>query len=68
MKSVVTGKDDAAIVNECERGEDSAVSNYQAALKKSLPSDLLAIVEEQYREVKQAHDTVRDLKRANEKK
>ena len=68
VKSAVTGKDDASIINECERGEDSAVSNYQAALKKVLPSDLLAIVEEQYREVKQAHDTIRDLKRANEKK
>ena len=67
LKSMVTGKDDAAIVNECERGEDSAVANYQAALKKTLPSDLLAIVEEQYREVKQAHDTIRDLKHANKK-
>ncbi|MDQ6663482.1 MAG: PA2169 family four-helix-bundle protein [Acidobacteriota bacterium] len=64
LKSIVTGKDEAAIVAECERGEDSSVHNYQDALKKNLPSDLLSIVEEQYRHVKAAHDTIRDLKRS----
>lgn len=65
LKSIVTGKDEAAIVAECERGEDSAVSNYQDALKKNLPSDLLSIVEGQYQDVKAAHDTIRDLKRSS---
>ncbi len=65
IKSTVTGNDDAAIVAECERGEDSAVSNYEGALKKVVPSDLLSIVEEQYKEVKLAHDSIRDLKRAS---
>jgi len=64
LKSAVTGKSEKAIVDECERGEDSAKSNYEDALKKSLPSDLLSIIETQYLEVKAAHDSVRDLKRA----
>jgi uncharacterized protein (TIGR02284 family) len=64
LKSAVTGKSEKAIVDECERGEDSAKHNYEDALKKSLPSDLLSIIETQYMEVKAAHDSVRDLKRA----
>lgn len=64
LKSAVTGKSETAIVDECERGEDSAKSNYEEALKKNLPSDLLSIVETQYVDVKAAHDSVRDLKRA----
>jgi uncharacterized protein (TIGR02284 family) len=63
IKTAVTGKDTSAIIDECERGEDVAVANYQEALKKSLPSDLLATVQQQYSEVKKAHDTVRGLKR-----
>ncbi len=64
LKSVVTGKSESAIVDECERGEDSAKSNYEDALKKNLPSDLLGVVETQYIDVKAAHDSIRDLKRA----
>jgi uncharacterized protein (TIGR02284 family) len=62
IKTAVTGKDTSAIIDECERGEDVAVANYQDALKKTLPSDLLSIVQQQYSEVKKAHDTVRGLK------
>ena len=64
LKTAVTGKSEVAIVDECERGEDAAKANYENALKQSLPSDLLSIVEEQYADVKSAHDRVRDLKRA----
>ena len=64
LKSVVTGKSESAIVDECERGEDSAKSNYEDALKKVLPSDLLSLVETQYQEIKAAHDSIRELKRA----
>jgi len=67
IKSAVTGKDDAAIISECERGEDSAVSNYQDALKKDLPVDVLMLVREQYSEVKAAHDRVRTLQIASSK-
>lgn len=62
LKSSLTGGSDSAIVNEAERGEDSAVSNYQSALEKELPGDIRAIVEKQYAVVKQTHDRVRDLK------
>src|SRR5689334_19319921 len=38
IKSAVTGKDEASILNECERGEDSAKNAYRDALKDSLPT------------------------------
>lgn len=49
LKSAVTGKDEAAIITECERGEQLAVTNYEDALKKDLPAETRAIVEAQHR-------------------
>ena len=31
IKTAVTGKDEASVLTECERGEDSAVTNYREA-------------------------------------
>jgi uncharacterized protein (TIGR02284 family) len=62
MKSVVTSQDDRAILNECERGEDSAVRNYKAALAEDIPADLRSLVSSQYDEVQKAHDHIRDLR------
>lgn len=62
IKSVVTGQDDAAILNECERGEDSAKDNYKAALDMNLPTNVLSIVQRQAQAVKEAHDRVKSLR------
>ena len=65
LMSAVTGRDDAAILSECERGEDSAVRNYKDALNdKNLPSDVRMVVERQYAAVQEAHDRIRSLERA----
>ena len=61
IKSVVTGRDEAAIIAECERGEDVAVSAYQEALDSALPQDLRAVVERQFLKVNEAHDQIRSL-------
>jgi uncharacterized protein (TIGR02284 family) len=61
IKSVVTGRDEAAIIAECERGEDVAVRAYQEALDSALSQDLRAIVERQFLKVKEAHDQIRSL-------
>ena len=67
IKSAVTGEDENAVLAECERGEDSAVSNYKDALADTnLPSDVRAIVERQYAQVQEAHDRIRNLERATE--
>lgn len=65
IKSAVTGADEGAIISECERGEDSAVSNYRAALDVDLPANLRSVIERQYAHVKESHDRVRSLERAS---
>lgn len=62
VKSLITGKDDKAVLQECERGEDVAVSSYQRALGKNLPADVRSVVERQYQGVLQNHDEVRRLR------
>jgi uncharacterized protein (TIGR02284 family) len=64
LKQLVTGKDDKAILNECERGEDVAKKNYKEALKKDLPGDIRAVVEKQYQGVLRNHDQVKALRDA----
>ena len=48
IKSAVTGKNEHSILEECERGEDSAIKNYQHALNQELPQNLAQIIERQY--------------------
>ena len=49
LKAAVSGHDEAAILTECERGEELAVKNYEDALKKNLPAETRTIVEAQFR-------------------
>ena len=65
IKSAVTGEDEGAVISECERGEDSAVRNYQDALKENLPAELQTIIQRQYTQVKEAHDRIRALEKAD---
>jgi len=54
--------EDHAILDECERGEDSAKKAYEDALKEDLPGDVRRVIENQYREVKTNHDRVKELR------
>jgi uncharacterized protein (TIGR02284 family) len=65
IKAAVTGKDEGAIIAECERGEDSAVRNYKDALEQNLPENIRSLVQSQYAQVQEAHDRVRTLERAS---
>lgn len=64
LKSLVTGKDDKAILNECERGEDMAKKSYKKALDKELPPEVRSVVERQYQVVLRNHDQVKALRDA----
>lgn len=61
LKSAVTGKNEEAIVMECERGEEHAAHVYEDALQKDLPFDTRAIIERQYRGVVENLERVRAL-------
>lgn len=62
IKSAVTGRDEKAILNECERGEDSAKNQYEEALKTPLPAYIAETVKTQFDSVVQAHDRIKALR------
>lgn len=62
IKSAITGHDDTAILNECERGEDSAKNNYKEAAQTVLPANISEVVQRQYAAVQEAHDRVKALR------
>lgn len=62
IKAAVTGKDEKAILNEAERGEDSAVKAYKDALAENLPANVQSVIQNQYTQVQAAHDKVKALR------
>jgi uncharacterized protein (TIGR02284 family) len=64
LKSALSRGDDHAILAECERGEDSAVEEYQKAVAGGLSAAVREIVSRQYTEIKATHDRIRDLRDA----
>ena len=62
VKAVLTGKSDVAILEECERGEDTAMDRYREAIKAPLPADVMDVVRRQYDGVKRNHDQIRTLR------
>ncbi len=61
VKDVLTSGDHA-ILAAAEAGEDHAVATYAEALETNLPTDFGGTVRSQYTSVKQAHDTVREMR------
>jgi uncharacterized protein (TIGR02284 family) len=49
LKAAITGKDEAAIITECLRGEELAVKNYEDALEQPLPMESREIVVRHHR-------------------
>lgn len=62
LRAAISAKDPAAILSECERGEDHAVAHYQKALEEDLPPDLRKLIESQAVEIRAAHDKVKHLR------
>lgn len=62
LKALVTGKDEKAILNECERGEDVAKKRYSEALEKELPLNVRELVQRQYAGVVRNHDQIKALR------
>jgi uncharacterized protein (TIGR02284 family) len=63
LKSAITGRDEKAIINEVERGEDYLKDKFESALSGgSLSGDSRAAVERAYQSVRSGHDRVSALK------
>lgn len=65
LRSKISSKDDTAIVDEVERGEDHIKHKYEDAQKDTdLSAGTLTVINEAYVSVKSGHDQMRDLKHA----
>jgi uncharacterized protein (TIGR02284 family) len=67
LKAAITGRDEQAIINEVERGEDYLKEKWQAALQSgNLDGESHNVVERCYQSVKSGHDQISQLKHAME--
>ena len=64
LKAALTGADERAVLGECERGEDSALAAYRAALNVDMPASVRSMVERQFAEVKESRQRIRVLDHA----
>jgi uncharacterized protein (TIGR02284 family) len=62
LKAAVTGRDDQAIVNEVERGEDYLKEKFEAALNADIAPETRSVIERAYQSVRQGHDQISSLK------
>lgn len=67
LKAAITGRDEKAIVNEVERGEDYLKAKWQNALEDGdLGSEARQLVERSYQSVRAGHDQISQLKQGME--
>ncbi|MEP7207275.1 MAG: PA2169 family four-helix-bundle protein [Casimicrobiaceae bacterium] len=62
VKDAVTHRDDHAVLEEVERGEDYAKAQYKKALEHDLTPKARTVVERQYQGVIANHDKVKALR------
>ena len=67
LKSAITGRDDQAIINEVEHGEDYLKEKFETALNDGdLSGESRAVVERCYQSVRSGHDQMSRLKHGME--
>lgn len=62
VRAAMTSKDDLAVLEEAERGEDSALKRYREAAGKALPADVKSVVDKQLRGAQANHDQIKALR------
>ena len=63
LKAAVTGRDEKAIINEVERGEDYLKEKFETALSDGgLSGESRSVVERAYQSVRSGHDQISALK------
>lgn len=63
VKGTLAGSSDLSMLEEAERGEDTALERYRDALRENhLPAAARELVERQYQGVKRNHDQMRNLR------
>ena len=64
VRGTLSGYSDQAMLDECERGEDSAVARYRKALKQTQPAAIRAVLERQAQGAQRNHDQVKAMRDA----
>lgn len=65
LREMVSAREDQAIIEEVERGEDYIKEKFETAIGNTdLSPQALTVVQQAYAKVKQGHDRARDLKQA----
>jgi len=62
LKAKVSSREDTAILEECERGEDSAVATYKDAISAGELGQAESVVAGQLTKIRAAHDRIRSLR------
>jgi len=63
IKSTFTGSDLAAVLNECERGEDAIKSAYKDALEENdLEPELAEMLQKQQQGITEGHDLIKSMR------
>ena len=63
LKAAITGRDEKAIINEVERGEDYLKGKFETALSSGeLSGESRAVVERAFQSVRSGHDQISQLK------
>jgi uncharacterized protein (TIGR02284 family) len=67
LKAAITGRDDKAIINEVERGEDYLKGKFKPAVNSDdLSAESRAVVDRAYQSVLKGHDKMSQLKHSME--
>jgi uncharacterized protein (TIGR02284 family) len=67
LKAAVTSRDDKAIINEVERGEDYLKEKFETALADdNLGTECRTVIERAYQSVREGHDRMSALKHSLE--
>lgn len=65
LKSAITGRDEKAIVNEVERGEDYIKAKFEAAMQDdALSSQSRGVLEQSFASIRKGHDRASAMKHA----
>jgi uncharacterized protein (TIGR02284 family) len=61
-RSALSTHTDQAMLEECERGEDAAVTRYRKALQRDLPVEVRELIARQFEGVQRNHDQIKALR------
>lgn len=62
VRSKITTSTDLSLLEEAERGEDSALASFRKASQQDLPAPVRELVEQQLQGVQRNHDQIKQLR------